>query len=40
MWGNPQETADLVAFTEEIFDGKLYFTCSDEDTGVLKNNCS
>ena len=24
MWPNPQFAADLVAFTEEIFDGKLY----------------
>ena len=23
MWPNPQETADLVTFTEEIFYGKL-----------------
>ena len=25
MWPNPQETADLVAFTEEIVNGKLQF---------------
>ena len=25
MWPNPQETADLVTFTEEIFNGKLHF---------------
>ena len=25
-----QETADLVTFTEEILDGKLYFLCSDK----------
>ena len=24
MWPNPQETADLVTFTEEILDGKLF----------------
>ena len=29
MWPNPQETADLVIFTEEIFNGKLHFLCSD-----------
>ena len=23
MWPNPQETADLVTFTEKIFNGKL-----------------
>ena len=28
MWLNPQETAHLVTFTEEIFDGKLHFLCS------------
>ena len=25
---NPQETADLVTFTEEILNGKLHFLCS------------
>ena len=25
MWPNPQETADLVIFTEEIHNGKLHF---------------
>ena len=25
MWPNSQETADLVAFTEEIRNGKLHF---------------
>ena len=25
MWQNPQETADLVIFTEEGLNGKLYF---------------
>ena len=25
MWPNPQETADLVTFTDEILNGKLYF---------------
>ena len=29
MWPNPQETADLVTFTEEILNGKLHFLCSD-----------
>ena len=28
MWPNPQETADLVTFAEEIFNGKLHFLCS------------
>ena len=29
MWTNPQETANLVTFTEEIFNEKLHFLCSD-----------
>ena len=29
MWPNPQETADLVTFTEQILNGKLHFLCSD-----------
>ena len=24
MWPNPQETADLITFTEEIFNEKLH----------------
>ena len=28
MWPDPQETADLVTFTEEILNGKLLFLCS------------
>ena len=28
MWPNPQERADLVTFTAEIFNGKLHFLCS------------
>ena len=28
MWPNPQETAHLVTFTEEILSGKLLFLCS------------
>ena len=28
MWPNPQETADLVTFTEEIYNGKFHFLCS------------
>ena len=27
MWPNPQETGDLVTFTEEIRNGKLHFLC-------------
>ena len=29
MWPNPQETADLVTFTEEILNEKLHFVCRD-----------
>ena len=29
MWTSPQETVDLVSFTEEILNGKLQFLCSD-----------
>ena len=25
MWSNPHETADLVALTEEILNGKAFF---------------
>ena len=35
MWPNQQETADLVTFTAEIFNGKLHFLCS-----VKTDNCS
>ena len=28
MWPNPQDTADLVTFTDEILNGKLHFLCS------------
>ena len=28
MLPNPQETVDLVKFTEEILNGKLHFLCS------------
>ena len=30
MWPNPQFSADLVTFTEEILDGKLYFLCNEK----------
>ena len=29
MGPNPQFPADLVTFTEELFDGKLRFLCSE-----------
>ena len=39
MWPNPQETADLGTFTEEILNGKLHFFCSDGAVlGILTNS--
>ena len=35
MRPNPQETADLVTFTEEIINGKLHFLCSVSDQCFL-----
>ena len=28
MWPNPQDSANLVTFTEEILNGKFHFLCS------------
>ena len=41
MWTNPQETADLVTFTEEVFIGKLHFLMSGKRMGSfpLSNSC-
>ena len=35
MWRNPQETTDLVTFTEEILNWKLHFLCSVPSTNHL-----
>ena len=35
MWPNPQETADLVTFTEEVLNGKLHFFHSDHKLAVF-----
>ena len=35
MWLNPQEIADLVTFTEEILNGKLYFLCNESSVNTL-----
>ena len=32
MSPNPQETADLVTFTEEIFNRKVLFLCREKQT--------
>ena len=32
MWPNPQCPSDFVAFTEEIFNGKLHFCAVDDTT--------
>ena len=37
MLPNPQETADLVTFTEEILNGKLHFLCSARYTEETTN---
>ena len=34
MWPNPQETVDLVTFTEEILNRKLY--CFYNDTVIVE----
>ena len=36
MWPNPQETVDLVTFTEEILNGELHFLCIDTFTSKNK----
>ena len=36
MWPNTQETADLVTFTEEMLNGKLYFLCSVSLQGLCR----
>ena len=36
MWPNPQFSADLVIFTEEIINGKLHFLCSDKPKNKIK----
>ena len=35
---NPQETADLVTFTEEILIGKLHFLCSERSLEEKSNS--
>ena len=36
MWPNPQETVNLVIFTEETLDGKLHFLYSETLSDVDK----
>ena len=38
MWPNPQETAYLVTFAEEILNGKLHFLCSEYSISVPPEN--
>ena len=38
MWPNPQESADLVTFTEEILNGKLHFFMQCEMRYYLQKN--
>ena len=40
MRPNPQETEDLVTFTEEILNGKLHFLCSSIYVGRLSFSIS
>ena len=38
MWPNLQETADSVTFTEEIFNGNIYFLCNDKRLRLFCKN--
>ena len=38
MWPNPQETPDLVTFTEEILNGTLHFLCNDNSLNYTVRN--
>ena len=38
MWLNPQETADLVTFTEKILNGKLHLCAVFEKKSVIEIN--
>ena len=38
MWPNPQEIADLLAFTEDILNAKLNFFCSANAVDFLNEN--
>ena len=35
MWPNPQETVDLVTFTEKVLNGKFHFLCSDSSGFII-----
>ena len=37
MRSNPQETADLVTFTDEILNGKLHFLCSENEKCIAQS---
>ena len=40
MWPKPQETADLVTFTEEILNEKLHFLCSADLGNLISLSCN
>ena len=40
MQPNPQETADLVTFTDETPNGKLYLLCSDIGDPKFTQECT
>ena len=37
MWPNPQETVDLLTFTEEILNERLHILCSEKRNQYLRN---
>ena len=39
MWPNPQETADLVTFTEDSLSGKLHFLYLVTKPNIFPNGC-
>ena len=38
MWPNPQFSADLITYTEQILNGKLHFLYSETSIGSLTNS--
>ena len=36
MWPNPQKSADIVTFSEEILIGKLQFLCSESIINLIQ----
>ena len=40
MWPNPQFPTYLVTYTEEIFNEKLHFSCSERHKDNIYGHCS